>query len=199
MKKLPVLLMTGLFILTACSRRDVFSTTPATATTSPQPTATEVKILPTPSSPGDSIIWENLQVQLDQWEVTEDYLTDYGSRRVPPAGKKFLWAHLVFKNTGPTQLDMPVLENFSILYAATEIKPIYGHRQGFAEYTALGPVIFPNQELEGWIRFDIPDTAALTDLRFVFLPESAEVGASYSSPNYPYAEDKPTYVWNFAP
>jgi hypothetical protein len=36
-------------------------------------------------------------------------------------------------------------------------------------------------------------------LRFVFLPESAQVGASYGSPNYPYADDKPTYVWNGAP
>ena len=197
MMKLPVLILTGLFILTACARET--SITPAPTTASPQPTATEIKILPTSSSPGDAITWENLQLTLDQIEISEDYTTDFGSKRVPPAGKKFLWVHLRFKNTGPIQRDMPVLENFSILYAATEIKPIYGHRQGYAEYSALETVIFPNQELDGWIRFDIPDTAELNDLRFVFLPESAEVGASYSSPNYPYAKDKPTYVWYCAP
>jgi hypothetical protein len=63
----------------------------------------------------------------------------------------------------------------------------------------LGPVIFPEQELDGWLRFDIPDTAELRDLRFVFLPESSQVGASFSSPNYPYADDKPTYVWKCKP
>lgn len=199
MMKLPVLLLTGLFILTACARRDVSSATPATATASPQPTATEVRVLPTPASPGDSVIWENLQVTLDRIEISQDYMTDFGSRRVPPTGRKFLWVHLRLSNSGSIQLDMPVLENFSILYAATEIKPIYGHRQEHTEYSTLGALIFPNQELEGWIRFDIPATAELADLRFVFLPESAQVGVSYSSPNYPYADDKPTYVWNCAP
>lgn len=199
MKRLPAILLIGLFILTACSRERETPAALATATTSPQPTATEIKMLPTPSSPGDSILWENLQVTLDRLEISQDYTTNFGSRRVPPAGKKFLWVHLRLKNPGSVGLDMPVLENFSILYAATEIKPIYGHREGYKEYTALGPVIFPNQELDGWIRFDIPATAELSDLRFVFLPESAQVGASYSSPNYPYADDKPTYVWNCAP
>ena len=198
-KRLPVILLTGLFILTACSREHETSTPPATATASPQPTATQIRLLPTPSSPGDSIFWDNLQVTLNELEITQDFTTNYGSKRVPPAGKKFLWAHLRLKNTGPIELDMPVLENYSILYASTEIKPIYGHRQGYAEYTALGSVISPNQELDGWIRFDIPATAELKELLFVFLPESAQVGASFSSPDYPYAGDKPTYVWNCLP
>jgi hypothetical protein len=198
-KKLAPILLIGLFILTACSRGRETSATPAAATTSPQPIATEIKILPTPSSPGDSIIWENLQVTLDQLEITEDYTTNYGSRRVPPAGKKFLWVHIRLENTSSIELDMPVLENYSILYAATEIKPIYGHRQGHVEYTTFGPVISPNQEFDGWLRFDIPVAAELSDLRFVFIPESAQVGVSFSSPNFPYAENKPTYVWNCAP
>lgn len=199
MKKTSIIFFFGLFILTACSSADKSSITQATATTSPQPTATEIKVLPTPSSPGDSITWDTLQATMDQLEVTQEYMTDFGSTRIPPAGSKFLWVHVRLKNTGQTELDVPVSEHFSILYAGTELKPTYGHRAGYSDYTILGPVIFPNQDLDGWIRFDIPTTAPLTDLRFVFLPESAQVGTSFSSPNYPYADDKPTYVWNCAP
>jgi hypothetical protein len=136
---------------------------------------------------------------MDQPEVTQDYLTDFGSTRTPPDGKKFLWVHILLKKTGQIEMEVPDLTHFSVLYAATEIKPIYGHRSGYAEYSALGSVIFPNQEMAGWLRFDIPDTAELKDMRFVFLPESVQVGVSYSSPNYPYAKDKPTYVWDFGP
>jgi hypothetical protein len=136
---------------------------------------------------------------MDQLEVTQDYVTDYGSTRIPPDGNKFLWVHIRLRNTGQIEMEVPLSEHYSVLYAATELKPGYGHRQGYAEYTALGPLIFPNQDLDGWIRFNIPSTAGLKDLRFVFLPESSQVGASYTSPNYPYADDKPTYVWNCAP
>jgi len=197
-KKTLTILLIGLLILTACSRTRTATALPP-ATASRQPTATAIKILPTPSSKGDSIIWEDLQVTMEQLEVTQDYLTDFGSTRIPPAGKKFFWVHIQLKNLGQIERDVPVSEHFSILYAAVELKPIYGHRQGYAEYTALGPAIFPNQELDGWLRFDIPAAAELSDMRFVFIPESAQVGASFSSPNYPYAENKPTYVWNCAP
>lgn len=199
MKKISSILAMGLIVLTACSSAGQTSTTPLPATSSPQPAGTEIKVLPTPSSLRDSIIWDDLQVTMDRLEITEDYITDYGSSRVPTEGNKFLWVHIRLKNTGQIEMDVPLSEHFSILYAATELKPSYGHRQGYAEYTTLGPLIFPNQDLDGWLRFDIPTTAELRDLRFVFLPESAQVGASYSSPNYPYADDKPTYVWNCEP
>jgi len=94
-------------------------------------------------------------------------------------------------------MDVPVFEHYNVLYAAVEIKPIYGHRNGYVDYTTLGSTIFPDQQLDGWLRFDIPSTAGLKDMRFVFIPESAQVGVSYSSPSYPYTADKPTYVWNY--
>ncbi len=128
-------------------------------------------------------------------EITQDYVTEYGSTRVPPAGQKFLWVHIRLKNVGRIELDIPGSEHFSILYAGSELKPTYGHRKDYADYTALGPVIFPDQELDAWLRFDIPSAAELKDLRFVFLPTSAQVGVSPSAPSYPYAENKPTYVW----
>ena len=199
LKKTPAILFLGLLIFSACSQRQTTTAPPATATASPPPTATATRLLPTPSSKGDSIVWEALQVSMDKLEITQDYLTDFGSSRVPPAGQKFLWVHIRLKNLSQVQTDVPLAEHFSILYAATELKPTYGHRQGYADYTALEPVISPGQELDGWIRFDIPDTAELSDLRLVFIPESSHVGASYSSPNYPYAKDKPTFVWNCAP
>jgi len=198
-KKILGILLLGLFIVTACSQTNTDTAPSATATASPPPVPTATRVIPTPSARGDFILWDNLRVSLDQLEVTQDYLTDFGSTRSPSAGQKFLWVHIQLKNVGKIEMDVPLAEHFSILYAAAELKPSYGHRQGYTEYTALGPLIFPDQALDGWLRFDIPTTAELSDLRLVFIPESAQVGASYASPNYPYAADKPTYVWNCAP
>lgn len=201
MKNLPGVLLRnliGLLILTACSSTGE-AVTPVTVTAPPQPTATEVRVLPTPASPGDSINWRDLQVTLGQIEITEDFITEFGSTRNPSPGMKFMWVHIQLKNVGQVEVDIPVLEHFSVLYAATELKPTYGHRQGYAEYSTLGPKLFPDQEADGWIRFDIPATAELQDLLCVFLPESAQIGTTISSPNYPYSEDKPTYVWKCAP
>jgi hypothetical protein len=199
MRNTAAILLSGLFILTACSSSNQTSTTLLPATFSPQPTAAQIKPLPTPASPGDTITWDKLQVSMDQLEVTQDYMTDYGSTRIPPAGQKFLWVHVRLQNTGRVEMDVPLSEHYSVLYAGAELKPSYGHRQGYLDYTTLGVLIFPDQNLEGWLRFDIPATAELKELRFVFLPESSQVGSSYSSPNYPYADDKPTYVWNCEP
>ena len=190
MKKISFFLLSSLFILAACA-----TATPVAITPSPQPTPTEVRALPTPSSPGNSVLWQGLQVTMDQTEVTDSFITEFDSQRVPSPGLKFLWVHVQLKNTGQNQLDIPLPEHFSVLYAATELKPTYGHRKDYADYTALGSVLFPNQEVDAWLRFDIPATAELKDLRFVFIPESSHVGTSFSSPNYPYAEDHPTYVW----
>ena len=201
MKKLSSILLNnliGLLILTACSSGGEF-VTPVTITLFPQPTATDVRIIPTPASPGDSITWRDLQVTWGQIEITENFITEFGSTRNPPPGKKFMWVHVQLKNVGQIEIDVPILEHFSVLYAATELKPTYGHRQGYTEYSTLGPKLFPDQQADGWIRFDIPDTAELKDLLCVFLPESAQIGTSFSSPDYPYSDDKPTYVWNCAP
>jgi hypothetical protein len=198
-KTVSRLLLVGLIFLTACATNSEAIPATVTATQPPPPTPTATRVLPTPSSPSDSILWDNLQVSMDQLEITDEYVTDFGSTRIPSAGTKFLWVHVRLKNTSQIEMEVPVFEHYSILYAATEIKPIYGHRNGYVDYTTLGAVISPNQELDGWLRFDIPIAAELKDLRFVFIPESAKVGVSYSSPNYPYADDKPTYVWNCEP
>jgi len=197
LKKLSHLLLFGLILLTACTTDRESQSIPATriATQTPLPTSTPTP-LPTASSPSDSILWDDLQVTMDRLEITNEYLTDFSSTRTPPAGKKFLWVHIHLMNTGQVEMDVPVFEHYSILYAAIEIKPIYGHRNGYVDYTTLGSTIFPDQELDGWLRFDIPSTAELNQMRFVFLPESVQVGTSYSSPSYPYADDKPTYVWD---
>lgn len=192
MKTASSILFIGLFLLAACSSAGEASSAAVTVTPSPQPTATA---LPTPASPGNVVVWQNLQVTMDRVEVTEDYTTEYDSSRVPPPGQKFLWVHVQLKNIGKKELSVPGTEHFSVLYAGTELKPTYGHRKGYADYTALGAVVFPDQELDAWLRFDIPTAAELNDLRFVFLPTSAQVGVLPSSPSYPYAENKPTYVW----
>ncbi len=188
------IVFSALLLLTACSPAGQTPIVQAPTTPYLQPTATTTPV-PTPASPGNKIVWNNLQVMMDGLEITQDYVTEYGSTRVPPAGQKFLWVHVLLKNVGQAETTIPGSEHFSILYAGIELKPTYGHRQDHTDYTTLGHVIFPAQELDAWLRFDIPTAAELKDLRFVFLPTSAEVGASPSSPNYPYAENKPTFVW----
>jgi len=201
MKKIQSILtnnLIGLLILTACTTTGI-SATPVAITLFPQPTATTVRILPTPASPGDSILWRDLQVNMDQIETSEEFITEFGSTRIPPAGMKFMWVHIQLTNAGQIEIDTPQLENFSVLYAGAELKPTYGYRQGYKDYSTLEPILFPNQEADGWIRFDIPAGAELNDLLCVFLPESFQIGTSFSSPNYPYSDNKPTYVWKCSP
>ena len=192
-KRTSKVLYVLLFILTACFP------TPTNPIVIPSPTATESRVLPTPSSPGDPVTWRDLKVSFDQAEITESFLNEFGSQRLPSAGQKFLWVHVVLENAGKDEILLPEPENFSVLYAESEFKPIYGHRQGHMDYSDQDTTLFPGQKLDAWLRFDIPDTAELKDLWFVFLPTSAQVGVSPSSPNYPYAENKPTFVWKCAP
>ena len=194
-KEIARLLFSGLFLLTACTPAGSPSSTPAMATAASQPAPTTIRVLPTPSSPGDSVIWRNLKVGMAQAEITGSFINEFGSQRVPPSGQKFLWVHIILENVGKDEVALPEAENFSVLYAESEIKPVYGHRQGYTDYTALDSTLFPGQKLDAWLRFDIPDIAELKDLWFVFLPTSRQVGVLPSSPNYPYAENKPTYVW----
>jgi hypothetical protein len=192
-KTTPNILFIGLFILTACSP------TPTSPIAIPSPTATESRVFPTPSSPGDPITWRDLKVIFDQAEISDNFINEFGSQRVPSAGNKFLWIHVALENAGTDEILLPEPENFSVLYAESEVKPIYGHRQGYPDYSDVGATLFPGQKLDAWLRFDIPGEADLGELWFVFLPTSAQVGVSPSSPNYPYAENKPTFVWKCAP
>ena len=190
MKKIIATLF-ALLMLTACS-----STQAVATKIPPQPTPTTVRVLPTSSAPGDSVLWQGLRVTMDQAEITDSFITDFGSTRSPSPGDKFLWVHVFLKNVDSPELATPSSEHFSVLYAAAEFKPVYGHRKDYTDYTTLDSLLFPDQQVEAWLRFDIPIAAELKDLRFVFLPESSGVGVSFSSPNYPYAEDHPTFVWN---
>ena len=167
--------------------------------TPPIPTPTEIKTYPTPAAPGNQIAWETLRVQMQQAEITASFVTDFGSQRLPSPNKQFLWVRVWIKNTGQNEVKFPAPEHFSALYAESEFKPTYGHRQGYLDYTSLDTPLFPEQAVEAWLRFDIPVEAGLTDLRFVFLPESAQIGVSPASPGYPWGGEHPVFVWECVP
>jgi len=172
MKNLSSALLNVLFavsFLTACASAG--ESVPPTMTASPQPV--EVTAVPTPSSSGDSVTWRDLQVTMIQAELTEDYVNEFGSMRLPSEGTKFIWVRVQLKNLGQKEIDMPDPEHFSVLYAAAEFKPNYGHRKDYADYTALDDVLFPSRQVDAWLRFDVPAGAELGDLLFVFLPESS--------------------------
>ncbi|MGC1379211.1 MAG: DUF4352 domain-containing protein [Anaerolineales bacterium] len=149
---------------------------------------------PTPASPGQAISYEGLQVTIDHAELSTDYLTEYGSRREPPADTKFLWVQVALKNSGAQAHDLPAAQHFSALYGGGEFKPTYGHRQGYADYTVLDGVVYPGQSLVAWLRFDVPAVAELSLLQFAYLPKSSRV--TYSD----YAwRDQPVFLWRLAP
>ena len=149
-------------------------------------------------SPSQMVVYDDLRVVMDQAEITASYLTEFDSTREPPAGKIFLWIHIVLKNIGQQEQNLPESEHFSALHSTSEFKPTYGHRQDHADYTNLTTSIIPGQELDAWLRFDIPDASELQDLWFAFLPESSQVSILFSPSTYSCG-DHPIYLWACAP
>jgi hypothetical protein len=200
MKKILMLVLSGLLGLltaTACnSASEAVIPTPVPSST-PQAVA-ENKSLPTPISPSQTIVYKNLQVVMSEAEVTTSYLTEYGSTRGPSAGIKFIWIHILLKNMEPGEWTLPAPEHFSVLNGTTEFKPAYGHRKDHMDYTALNINMAQGQEVDAWLRFDIPSAAELKDMMFAFLPESSQVSLGFSSSNYFWA-DHPIYLWTCAP
>jgi hypothetical protein len=131
-------------------------------------------------------------------EITTSYQTEYGSTREPPAGKKFLWINILLKNVGQSEQNLPVPEHFSVLQGTTEFKPTYGHRNDYTDYMALTTSMVQGQDVNAWLRFDIPAALELKDLWFVFLPESSLVSVGFSSGDYPWG-DHPIYLWKCTP
>ncbi len=195
--KFSLCILFGLQILTACTPISV----PATSTMAPSapPQATvETKTLPTSISPNQMIVYHDLQVTMNLTEITESYITEYGSSREPTAGIKFLWTHLILKNIGQKEQSLPIEEHFSTLFGTTEFKPTYGHRKNYIDYITLNTIIDQDEEVDAWLRFDIPADAELKDLTFAFLPDSTQVSFGFSSSDYFWA-DHPIYLWNCAP
>ena len=187
----------GLLMVTACnSASGPVVPTPAPSST-PQ-AATENKSIPTPMSPSQMVVYDNLQVMMSEAEITTSFITEYGSNREPPSGKKIIWIHLLLKNIGQGEWNVPAPEHFSVLDGTTEFKATYGHRKDHTDYMDLTTGMLQGQEVDAWLRFDIPADAELQDLRFAFLPESSQVSLDFSSSDYSWA-DHPIYLWNCAP
>ncbi len=144
------------------------------------------------------VVYDDLQVEMSAAELTTGYLTEYGSKREPPVGAKFLWIHVLLKNIGQSERKLPAPEHFSALYGETEFKPSYGHRKDYTDYTALKPIIYPGQQVDAWLRFELPAAAELKDLQFAFLPESVQISVAFSPGEYPWGEH-PIYLWTCAP
>lgn len=199
MKTIRLLLFSSLSGLLLCSACGTASTpvvsTPVPAA-SPKPTV--VKSLPTPAAQDQMIVYNDLQVVMGQAEINDNYVTEFGSTREPSTGKKFLWIHVTLKNNGQRELDLPAPEHFSVLYDSTELKPNYGHRKDHLDYLALKSAMDAGQEIDAWLRFDIPTEAELKDLLFVFMPESSQVSVGFSSGDYSWG-DHPIYLWRCGP
>ena len=187
----------GLLIVTACNSASGAVVPTSVPSSTPQATA-ENKSLPTPMSPSQMVVYDNLQVVMSETEITTSYLTEFGSNREPPAGKKFIWIHILLKNIGQGEWNLPAPEHFSVLHGTTEFKATYGHRKDYMDYMALNTSMAQGQEVDAWLRFDVFADAELKDLIFAFLPESTQVSFGFSSNDYSWA-DHPIYLWTCAP
>jgi hypothetical protein len=187
----------GLLLITACNTANTpINPTPAPPST-PQATIVN-KSLPTPMAQSEMVVYDNLQVVMSGAEITTSYLTEFGSSREPPAGKNIIWIHILLKNISQSEKKLPAPEHFSVLYDTTEFKATYGHRKDHTDYLALNTSMAAGQEVDAWLRFDIPAEAELQDLWFAFLPESSQVSLGFSSSDYFWA-DHPLYLWTCAP
>lgn len=200
MKKILMFVLSGLFgllLATACNSASG-PVIPTSAPSSTPQAAAKNKSLPTPMSPRQTVVYDDLQAVMSEAEITTSYLTEYGSEREPPAGKKFIWIHILLKNIGQGERTLPAAEHFSVLNGETEFKPTYGHRKDHTDYTSLNTSMAQGQETDAWLRFDISADAELKDLIFAFLPESSQVSLGFSSSDYSWA-DHPIYLWTCAP
>jgi hypothetical protein len=205
MKRTVVLALGGLIELltvAACTVASPASPPPATLTVPATSVANNrdsaTKVPPTPTSPGQAIVDDDLQVSMDMAEFSGEYLTEYGISREPPAGEKFLWIRITLKNLGPQARAVPAVEHFSVLYDTSEFKATYGHRLDHVDYTSLDGLIYTGQSLTAWFRFDIPAAAEWPNLQFAYLPESSRVIFSFSPSHYAWG-DHPVYLWRLAP
>jgi hypothetical protein len=162
------------------------------------PTQAVNQTLPTAVPSGKEVAYADFRVTMVQAETTTSYITEYGSRRDASVGIEFLWVHVQLKNVGQVERGLPAIEHFSVLYGTSEFKPGYGHRQGGTDYTTLKSVIYQGQQVDAWLRFDVPAGAKLKDLQFAFLPESFQVSTSFAPTEYPWA-DHPIYLWRCEP
>jgi hypothetical protein len=144
------------------------------------------------------IIYKDLQVVMKEAEITSSFITEYGTTREPPPGKNIIWVHILLKNVSQLEQTLPEPEHFSVLDNTTEFKPTYGHRKDHTDYMALTSVLAQGQEVDAWLRFDIPEAMKLQQFMFAFLPESSQVSIVSSSSGSSWAEH-PTYLWMYAP
>jgi hypothetical protein len=196
MKKIMTLVwgcLFGLLTITACTSAGE-EATPTPVPSSTPTVITGNKSLPTPMPSSEVIVYHDLQVLMKEAEITSSYLTEYGSERNPPAGTNIVWIRVLLKNVGQGEQNLPAPEHFSVLNGTTEFKPTYGHRKDHADYMALPPTLVKRQEVDAWLRFDIPAALELKDLMFAFLPETSQVSFGFSSGDYPWG-DHPVYLW----
>lgn len=153
---------------------------------------------PTPLAPGSMVIHNDFRIVLLRAEISGEYVSQYGSVRQPAAGAKYLWVEVSLQNQGTRPIQTPGSDHYSVLFYSREIKPSYGHRQDYQEYTALDTTIYPGETLQAWLRFEIPETAQISDFRFAYMPDSVRVSLAAPETDTPWARHS-LYLWNLTP
>ena len=195
--RFALVLLLGLFVFIIWDSVNL-KAAPTVVYSTSTPIPTQVRSLPTPIPRGQAVTAQGLRVTMNQAEINSGYDTDYGFRRDPTLGGKFLWVNVQLENLTAAAQNLPIPEHFSAVFGTSEFKPAYGHRKGYLDYTALKAILYQGQKEDAWLRFDIPATAELKDLNFVFLPESLQVNFFFPTSGFIWA-DHPQFFWQCAP
>jgi len=120
--------------------------------------------------PPVSIIDENFEVRLIEYEISDSYVIKSEGEELPPEGAKFLWLHIAFENIGSNAADAPSGAHFSVLYQDeyTYSDAYFDDTWGFESYR--GGETFPGVSRQGWLRFAIPSSAEPEDIGIVYSP-----------------------------
>lgn len=192
---LRVIGVTLVIISSACGARTA-QEVPTVVYATSVPKATAVRVFPTPLAVGGAVGYKGVDVSVSQSEVSAKYINEYGSDRLPPTGRQFVWVQVTLKNKGSGTFALPVPEHYSLLFAGEEFKAGYAYRKDFPDYFQLGSVLYPGQYVKAWLRFDVPADASLSDMQFAFLPESTVVNAQLAD-TYQWAEH-PVFLWSLS-
>jgi hypothetical protein len=120
---------------------------------------------------GQSASIDSLQVTPVQYEITNEYTSQGGEVITPSSGATFLWVLVTVENTGDNAADPSFI--FELYYRGEKTDDkTFGHVDNDPiNYPSFrSEKLFPNQQIEGWIMFEVPEAINLPNAYFLVRP-----------------------------
>ena len=120
---------------------------------------------------GQSVLYNNVRVSINQYEFSGAYGTRSFLEEKPKSGFKFLWVYVSARNEGNSPGWLPragVGSQFFVIYGDQQFSEDFpiSERSGYPRYEAGN--VLPGIKREGWIRFSVPEPAQPVNLKIGF-------------------------------